>query len=297
MKKLKPSTLLAKRSKQSLFSYFDLSFLWLAPYFVFAIFFTILSLFLLFTNSFSASSHSLKLVSNSTVLWILIRSIWTSILASIIAVVVSLLYLWFTLQITSKIIRNFLIFSLTLPFFIFTISKIWALKGLFLQMFSPDTLNSYWFMILGMVYLNLPLASIPIYGVLRDIPRGLIEASFNLGYGPVPTFFKVVVPYSLKAIFKSFAVVFLTSSMFILVSEKLLPNGEHFTMIANIIYEFTHSFNKYDFSQITLLVVLTLLVLILVCSLCQFLVSVFYSLKNRRSLKLLFGGKHVKSVI
>lgn len=88
-------------------------------------------------------------------------------------------------------------------------------------------------MIIGMVYLYMPFMIIPLYSVLQSMPKSLFEASRDLGYNSFSTVFRVVVPYSLKAVFSGVAVVFMMSSTTLVISQSLVGGQPNLKMIGN----------------------------------------------------------------
>ncbi|WP_444431344.1 ABC transporter permease [Rhodobacter capsulatus] len=52
-------------------------------------------------------------------------------------------------------------------------------------------------MVITLTYIFVPFMVMPIYAVLENIPKGLIEASEDLGIGPLGTFAHVIAPLSL----------------------------------------------------------------------------------------------------
>ena len=65
---------------------------------------------------------------------------------------------------------------------------------------------------LTLVSVLVPLATLPIYSALQNVPRSLLEASRDLGEPPARTFFRVTLPLTLPAVGASFAFVFLISA-------------------------------------------------------------------------------------
>ncbi len=65
-------------------------------------------------------------------------------------------------------------------------------------------------MIFGLTYLNLPYMIMPLYSVFRDMPENIVEASHDLGNGPIRTLFRVILPYSSKAILSGLGIIFLS---------------------------------------------------------------------------------------
>ena len=73
------------------------------------------------------------------------------------------------------------------------------------QAFYPG----YWGLIVGMVYVFLPFMILTLYSSIRNIDDDLIEASKNLGAGPVTTFRRVTLPLSKNGIVSGSALVFI----------------------------------------------------------------------------------------
>ncbi len=67
----------------------------------------------------------------------------------------------------------------------------------------------YWALVVGMVYVFLPFMVLSLYSSLRTIDEELIEASKNLGAGPVTTFRRVTLPLSKNGIASGTALVFI----------------------------------------------------------------------------------------
>jgi spermidine/putrescine transport system permease protein len=49
--------------------------------------------------------------------------------------------------------------------------------------YDNSTYGNLW-TILGLIYLYLPFMIMPLYSVLNDMPKNLVFASYDLGYGP-----------------------------------------------------------------------------------------------------------------
>lgn len=111
-----------------------------------------------------------------------------------------------------------------------------------------------------------------------------MEASYDLGFSRPSTFMRVVLPYISKASATAFSIVLLTSATSIVISEKLLPDNRNFTLVSNVIYTLTSSFNVYQFVPLIGLIILTLFVLISLHLLVQLVPSVYlkFRLKRRR---------------
>lgn len=67
----------------------------------------------------------------------------------------------------------------------------------------------YWGLVVGMVYVFLPFMILTLYSSLRNLDRELLEASRNLGAGPLRTFRKVTLPLTKTGITSGTALVFI----------------------------------------------------------------------------------------
>lgn len=96
--------------------------------------------------------------------------------------------------------------------------------------------------IVGMLYMFLPFAVLPMYSSIEKMDRGLIEASKDLGAGPVKTFFKVTLPLTSPGIFAAVILTFIPCIGYYMVTDML--GGGTNMMIGNLIYrQFTISRN------------------------------------------------------
>ncbi|WP_427867513.1 ABC transporter permease [Mycoplasmopsis arginini] len=261
-----------------------LQFSFLIPYIIFAILFIILPMVFVCIYAFKPLEGQTKLenweiaIKPST--WIIIgRSLLTGILAAFVALIIGFPYAYIVSRSKYKIIK---ILGLTLilsPLAIFTISKALAVRGLFSAIFDENQLNNNFFIIFGMVYLYLPFMVLPLYQVLKDMPNNILEASEDLGYSKFQTVFKVIIPYSTKAILSGFGIVLMMSATSIIISDKLLPNGSQKQLIGNLINQFANTANPFDLANASTLVIITLSVLL---SIYAIIYGIPYLIRKRR---------------
>lgn len=231
----------------------------LIPFALIAIFLIILPIILIIVNAFISREgfDSFQLV-KETKTWVQIwRSLKIGIVSSIICLIIGLPYAYFVATSKNKFLPIYGISLILSPMIIFTIAKIYAIKGFFLAITPPenqDSLNAEWFMILALVYLNLPYIVMPLYSVFRDMPRNIIEASLDLGYNKLQTFLKVVIPYSLKAIIGGLGLIFLSSATTFVISDKLLLNKNQLQTIGAVINEYTIPSNEFKLASGSVLV-------------------------------------------
>ena len=73
-------------------------------------------------------------------------------------------------------------------------------------------LYGYPAIIITLVYVYLPIAVLPIVAGLQGIDRSLVEASHDLGNGPVRTFLRVILPMSMRGVRIAFAFCFILAA-------------------------------------------------------------------------------------
>jgi spermidine/putrescine transport system permease protein len=80
----------------------------------------------------------------------------------------------------------------------------------------------------------------PLYSVLNGMPKNLIYASYDLGYGSFRTFIKVVLPYTKVALISGITLVFLPSLTTVAVPQFLNNNNDN-SLIGDIIVSWGES--------------------------------------------------------
>ncbi|MGL4183661.1 MAG: ABC transporter permease subunit [Metamycoplasmataceae bacterium] len=189
------------------------------------------------------------------------KSILLSIGVSIVCFLISMPYVFIISQITNKSIKISLLLLIISPIITFTLVKILALKGLFTFIFDERSVNNSFFLMVGLIYLNLPFMIIPLYNVFNNMPKNLLNASEDLGYNKIQTFIKVVIPYGLKAICSGITIVFLLSVMSIAVSDKLLINPEQNQTVGNLINGLANPNNPFDMRKASTIILVSMLIM------------------------------------
>lgn len=115
----------------------------------------------------------------------------------------------------------------------------------------------------GIVYVLLPFAILPLYSAIEKLDKSLIEASNDLGAKPYKTFIKVTIPLTSSGIFASVILTFIPSLGYYFTADVL--GGGKTLMIGNLIKnQFTTAKNWPFGAAISLvLIAVTLLVLYL----------------------------------
>ena len=89
--------------------------------------------------------------------------------------------------------------------------------------------------IIGSVYLFLPLMMTTLVGVMENIPNDMMEAAESLGASRIKAFFKVILPLSLPGIIVGSTLVF-TGTLSAYTTPQLLGGNKN-TVMATFIYE------------------------------------------------------------
>lgn len=87
--------------------------------------------------------------------------------------------------------------------------------------------------IVGMLYMFMPFAVLPMFSSLEKLDRSLVEASFDLGAGPVRTFFSVTLPQTAPGIFAAVILTFIPCVGYYMVTNML--GGGTNLLIGNLI--------------------------------------------------------------
>ncbi|WP_322876274.1 ABC transporter permease [Mycoplasmopsis felis] len=256
------------------------------PYFLISIFLIVLPVLMIIISAFSPS------VSSEFDAWVLVkepntwniigRSLWVGIVSALLCLIIGFPYAYFVSTSKSKVFKSFALSLIISPMAIFTIARIYSIKGLALAIFSndPKTLNSELFIIFGLTYLNLPLMILPLYTVFKDMPKNIIEASNDLGYNNTQTMLKVIIPYGTKAILSGLAMIFLASATTFVISSKLLVDGSQHQLIGDILNSKINPGNKYDLSSGSALVIVVSAIFIGVYSLFLLIPKLIFKLKK-----------------
>lgn len=257
----------------------------LIPYMILATLFIVAPLiFLIVKAATPVEGNNMAIVNDPSTWKIMSRSIWTGIVAATICLFIGVPFAYFVATSNNGFFKYFSISLMVSPLFVFTIAKAFALRGTLLYMFDGadggKALNNNYVMILGMAYLYLPFLIIPVYSVFIEMPKSLIEASNDQGYGSFKTLIRVVVPYGMKAIISGFALVFMLSSTSLIISEKLLPNGSNHTLIGNLIGKHAHPINKFEIASASSLALITIVIITGIYLMIQVIPTIIRKLKG-----------------
>ena len=104
--------------------------------------------------------------------------------------------------------------------------------------------NTFGAILIGMVYDYFPFMLLPIYNTVARLDRDLINASKDLGAGPVRTFFKITLPLSLPGLVSGATMVFVPAISDFAIAEML--GGGKIMLVGNIV---EMSFTKGQYYQ------------------------------------------------
>ncbi|MFS2223422.1 putrescine ABC transporter permease PotH [Pantoea sp. B65] len=200
------------------------------------------------------------------------QSLKLAAVSTIICLLIGYPLAWAVAQ-SKPSVRNILLLLVILPSWTSFLVRVYALMGL---LNNNGILNRFllWLGVIdhplvilytnisvyiGIIYCYLPFMVLPIYTALTRIDYSLVEASLDLGAGPLKTFFKVIVPLTKGGIIAGSMLVFIPA-----VGEYVIPEllgGPDSIMIGRIIWQ--EFFNNRDWPVASALAVIILLILIL----------------------------------
>ena len=246
-----------------------------APYIVWMILFTIIPLgivvYYALTDSMTGQFTLSNLTAIGSYLPIFLRSIWLSLFASLICLVIGYPVAYFIAQckpLTQRFLEMLIMLPMCMSFLLRTLAWVGMLEdtgilNTFLQNIGLHPLpliRTNGAVILGMVYNYLPYMILPLYTVIMKIDRRLIEAASDLGCTPSQVFTKVILPLSGPGILSGLTMVFVPAVSTFYISQKLGSTGT--TLIGDVIEsQFKTAYNPNLGAAMSLI----LMVLIFVC--------------------------------
>ena len=218
------------------------SFGLILPYTLVALIFIVIPMILMIVKSFSPTESGPMQLNWSFINGFIWQKIIMSFVIAIITTAITMLlsypFAYFMcFSIHKKSFKILLVLLVTAPIWMSMLIKIIGLKTLF------DCINGYQnstygnlYTIIGLVYLYLPFMILPIYNVLLDMPKNLVNASKDLGHTTLGTFFKVVLPYTKGALAAGITLVFLPALTTVAVPQYMNASASG-TMIGDIIMQ------------------------------------------------------------
>ena len=218
------------------------NFFLILPYMLVALVFIIVPITLIFVKSFmptSAGSVAENWNFVNGFIWLkILKSFIVAILATIISVVIAYPFSYFlAFDVKGKTVKMLAVLFITAPTWMSFLVKIIGVKTFFdfINGFSNSTSGDV-FTVIGLVYIYVPFMIMPIYNVLKDMPKNLIYASKDLGRGAWSTFINIVVPYTKNALISGLTLVFLPCLTSVSVPQ-FLNSSSSGSLIGDIIME------------------------------------------------------------
>ncbi len=214
---------------------------WLtAPYMIWMLLFTIIPLcivlYFAFTDSVTGAFTFGNITGMADYAAIFLRSIWLSVIATIICLVLGypVAYAISTCKPrTQRLLQLLIMLPMCLSFLLRTLAWVAMLEDTgiinnFITMLGMKPLpliRNSGAMILGMVYNYLPYMILPLYTAISKINPRLIEAAEDLGCNKRKVFSKVVLPLSMPGIASGITMVFVPAVSTFYISQKLGSPG------------------------------------------------------------------------
>ena len=245
------------------------------PYIVWMILFTIIPLgivvYYALTDSMTGQFTLSNLTAIGSYLPIFLRSIWLSLFASLICLVIGYPVAYFIAQckpLTQRFLEMLIMLPMCMSFLLRTLAWVGMLEdtgilNTFLQNIGLHPLpliRTNGAVILGMVYNYLPYMILPLYTVIMKIDNRLVEAALDLGCTPAQVFSKVILPLSGPGILSGITMVFVPAVSTFYISQKLGSTGT--TLIGDVIEsQFKTAYNP----NLGAAMSLVLMVIVLLC--------------------------------
>ena len=247
-----------------------------APYIVWMVLFTLIPLGIVFyyalTDSMTGQFTLANLASIGTYLPIFLRSIWLSLFASLICLVIGYPVAYFIAQckpLTQRFLEMLIMLPMCMSFLLRTLAWVGLLQdtGIINNILDAigigrlRLIRTPGAVILGMVYNYLPYMILPLYGVIVKIDPRLIEAAEDLGCNSTQVFSRVVLPLSVPGILSGMTMVFVPAVSTFYISQKL--GGTDTVLIGDVI---ERQFKQGNNPNLGAALSLVLMILVFICT-------------------------------
>ena len=245
-----------------------------APYLVWMVIFTVVPLAIVVYYALTTRTGEFTLANlglMSAYLPIFIRSIWLSVIAAALCLLIGYPVAWCIAQTkptTQRFLQMLIMLPMCMSFLLRTLAWVGLLEdtgiiNTFLGNFGigpVPLIRSNGAVILGMVYNYLPYMIMPLYTVIVKIDHRLVEAAQDLGCSSLQVFTRVTLPLSVPGIVSGVTMVFVPAVSTFYISQKLGSTGT--TMIGDVIEsQFKSAYNP----NLGAAMSLVLMILIFLC--------------------------------
>ena len=176
-------------------------------------------------------------------------AIWNSVRMSLVSTVIILLVSYpmaYMLSRCSRRVASNLVILMMIPYFTNSLIRLYSyitlfntkgiLTGILTRLgmtWSADFLYSESAVVLGLVYVCIPYAVLPMYSSIERLDKALLEASYDLGAGRVKTFFRITLPMTMPGVYAAAIISFVPSIGNYFVADVL--GGSKTLLIGNLI--------------------------------------------------------------
>lgn len=249
-----------------------------APYLVWMTVFIVVPLLMIAVFAFTTNDGAFTIKNIQDVgqyANIFFRSIWLSVIATAICLVVSY-PVSFILSRMEKHKQATMLMIVMLPMWMNFLLRTYAwmtllgnngvinyLLGL-IGLGPFKLINTSGAVVLGMVYNYLPFMILPLYSVMVKIDKSVIEAASDLGCSGISTLFRVIVPLSLPGITSGITMVFVPAISTFIIS-RMLGGGSNLLIGDLIEMQFLgNAYNPHLGAAISLVLMVIILVIMTV---------------------------------
>ena len=246
------------------------------PYIIWMVLFTIIPLgivvYYALTDSITGQFTLSNLSGMGTYLPIFLRSIWLSLFASLICLIIGYPVAYFIAQckpLTQRFLEMLIMLPMCMSFLLRTLAWVGLLQdtGIINNILDAigigrlRLIRTPGAVILGMVYNYLPYMILPLYGVIVKIDSRLIEAAEDLGCNSTRVFSRVVLPLSVPGILSGMTMVFVPAVSTFYISQKL--GGTDTVLIGDVI---ERQFKQGNNPNLGAALSLVLMILVFICT-------------------------------
>ncbi len=221
-----------------------------------------------FTPTFSISAYT-DFFRDAFFRTIFYRSIRLSVITTLICIAIGLptsYYISLRRQKTRRILLSLIMFPLLTNAVVrgFAWISILGRNGLINQFFLKlgmiddpmRLLYTDFAIVIGSVYLFLPVMISTLTSVMEGIGDDVIEAAYGLGCSPAQTFFKIVIPLSFSGLLVASVLVF--SGTISAYTTPTLLGGNQNMMLASLLYQQSNTLSNWSTSAVIALVMIVI---------------------------------------
>lgn len=200
--------------------------------------------------------HFVKIFTNWTYVKTFLKSLWLSVIATIICLVVAY-PLSFMISRMNVNAQKTMIMIVMIPMWMNFLLRTFAWMTI-LEWF--DMLYTQEAVVIGMVYNYIPFMILPLYSVMEKIDGKVIEAAQDLGANGFKVFTKVLLPLSVPGIVTGITMVFVPAVSTFVISQRL--GGTENLLIGDMIEQqfISGTYNPYLGSAMSIVLMIIMLI-------------------------------------